>query len=217
MPSLASNEYYQQYAQLTTRPDGIQPFEVDEHGHINIAAGELFCRMQDDGEMCETNAWSLCYFLTYQAVKTRFSHTGNLRVHVQKHQVTIAEVRKGTISKQEYRNTVKFYRSIMAIHNALQDENNGEEDLYSIIQETTMSTPIKNTPTHTRTHAKRPSVPRKKDGTLNKAAMKRVWGKAEKCNSCKNNKARCPGEKGKCDVWDDFTDDSEPESEVSDE
>jgi len=114
---------------------------------------------------------------------TRFSHTGNLRKHVQGHKVEIQVVRKGTLSAEEQRQVRKFYVAIIARHqNLLKAAENAGNEPRALSSSSSSSLSAVITASKKRTAllppppTRCPRASRKRDATVNKAQMRRDFG-----------------------------------------
>ncbi|OBT75680.1 hypothetical protein VF21_05188 [Pseudogymnoascus sp. 05NY08] len=212
-PKLENNEAYKVYQKLANRPLGIPPFGTDKTGAFIVSSGELFCRLdmlseqeKYDAELQGDPTVRLCLH------DTRFSHTGNLRAHLTKgHKVKLSEVHKGASTMQEVIDAGKFFEATIATHrrHTLAKLNNVEVEDYG--EDEALKTPQKEKP-HAPVAIRRPAVPKKGDGSINKARMKAVANITHKCQGCKDSKEKlCPPTKHSdhCLVWDCFTNDEE--------
>lgn len=102
----------------------------------------------------------------------------------------------------------KFYKAIMKLHDRRSTAYVPEEPQEK--QTGAPATPSKSPKPKPRP----PAVPSEKDGSINKARMRKMAGVGKWCSTCKAVKRGCPGPEGSnCEVWDIFTDEEPEEDE----
>ncbi|OBT60122.1 hypothetical protein VE03_10159 [Pseudogymnoascus sp. 23342-1-I1] len=224
-PKLDDDAAYKAYKQLANRPLGVPAFGTNKDGAYIVSSGELFCRLdmlseqeKYDAKLQGEPTVRLC------GHDTRFSHTGNLRAHLTKgHKVKLVEIRKGASTMLEVIDAGKFFQATMATHRRHVQAKLSGQEVEDYGEDEALKTPQKQKP-RPPVVPRRPTLPKKNDGSARMKAVANIMGK---CQGCRDQKTKiCPPSEFSehCLVWEFFTDDegeedggredqSDPESE----